>query len=316
MYATGTAANPGALLAAIEAFAVTAGFTVDRTTSVYNPGSGTPNDLWLAIHKGSALYLNYWYKDAAPGAIFIYGGTGYNGANAPDHQATPLQTAVVEFNLGRGPYTGYHLFSSTAGGRYYLHLAVEITGGLFGHLWGGIVNAVGGAAPALYLASTWWPYSGGLFASYPEVGFDHTSPFSDGTFSASQVLCTVDSVLAWFSASGVSPYRIKRLQWAGGPGWQDRGIKRTPNTFNELTVLFPMPIFLERATGAIWSWIGDLFDMRLCNMANPAPKDEVTIGSDTWKYFPFIAKTPPNTWNVSNNPPSSGPFGVAYRKNA
>src|SRR5205823_5329113 len=151
----------------------------------------------------TALYLNFWYKDATPGAIFIYGGTGYNGANAPDHQATPLQPTAVQFNLGRGPYTGYHLFSTVTAGRYYLHLAVEITGGLFGHLWGGIVNAVGGAAPALYLASTWWPYTGGLFASYPEAAFDHTAPFVAQTISsATLVLCTVDATLAWFSAGG------------------------------------------------------------------------------------------------------------------
>lgn len=316
MYATGTAANPAALLAAIEAFAVTAGFTVDRSTAVYNPTTFTPNDYWLAIHKGAALYLNFWYQDAVPG-INLYGGTGYNGANAPDHQATPLQPTIVQFNLGRGPYTGYHFFSTVTAGHYYLHMAVEITGGLWGHMLGGIVNAVGGAAPGLYLASTWWEYTGGYFASYPEAGFVHSLPFIQGTvFSHSLCLCTVDAVLTWFSAQGSVGSRIRPLQVQNGPGWHDRGIKHTPNTFNELTVLFPMPLMLERVSTNIYSWIGDLFDVRLCNMQTTAPKDESTIGGDTWKYFPFVAKTPPSTWNIANNPPTSGPFGIAYRKNA
>jgi len=103
----------------------------------------------------------------------------------------------------------------------------------------------------LYVATTFWPFAGGFFASYPEVGSDHTAPFAFGVFSPTQVLCTVDATLAWFSISGASPFRIKPVIWAAGPGWQDRGIKRQPNTFNELTVLFPVPMLLERASASI-----------------------------------------------------------------
>ena len=65
----------------------------------------------------------------------------------------------------------------------------------------------------------------------------------------------------------------------------------------------------------IYAYAGDVSDMRLMNMRNNAPKDEITIGSDTWKVFPMISNNP--NINIGNSPnPSSGGYAIALRKNA
>lgn len=314
MYATGSAANPAALLAALETFAVSAGWTVDRSTAVYNPGSGggSASDYWLAVHKG-ACYLNFWYHAAFLGVV-LHPADAYNGSNAPSAQATVLQPASASYmNIAAGPFTGYHFFSTTAGPKY-LHVVIEISGGLYGQLHGGILNAVGGASPALYSASTSWQY-GSAQASFFDNG-PNVIPFcAGGSPNTAFVFVTVDGVLGWQYGGAVSPNRLTSSVKSGG--FQNRGVLRTPNTFNELTVLFPLHQFAERAAGGVWSHIGDVFDMRACNMKNVNPQDEITIGSDVWKYFPAAAKTPPSTWNVGGSTiTTSGPYGYAFRKNA
>lgn len=312
MYATGSAANPAALLAALQTFAASAGWTVDRASAVYNPGSTTPNDYWLAIHQGGC-YLNYWYQDAAQ-TFTLCGADGYNGSLGPNAQGSTISTQPSYMNPGRGAYTSYHFFSTTAG-PIYLHVVLEWEASVFNHLHGGILNVAGGASPAIYTASTWWS-TPGAYSSFPESG--GVGPFTMfGPNSGTQVLLTVDGVKQWQGAAGAvaSPHR---LTVAVGPnGFQQRGIMRTPNTFNELTVLLPLHTLAERASGNVWSYIGEPADMRCCNLQNVNPKDEVTLGSDVWKYFPMMAKTAPSTWNQYGTPVySSGNYGYAFKKNA
>lgn len=313
MYATGSAANPSALLAAVQTFAVSAGWTVARASAVYNPGSTTPNDYWLAIHQG-ACYLNYYYRDLDQ-LFILYAADGYSGSSTPFAQGSIQSPAPSYMNPGRGAYTSYHLFSTTAG-PIYLHLVLEWEASVFTHLHGGILNAAGGAGPAIYTSSTAWNY-GGSESSYPEGG-PNTSPFGNGGPSNGyQVQVTVDGVSRIQIAGGsiVSPNRLIAPVRPGG--FQQRGIVRTPNTFNELTVLFPLHTHAERLAGNVWSYIGEPFDVRGCNIQNVNPKDEITLGSDVWKYFPATAKTGPSVINIFNSTViSSGYYGYAFRKNA
>jgi hypothetical protein len=313
MYATGSAATPLALLQAVQAFAITAGWTVDAAAAVYNPLGGTPNDIWLAIHQGAA-YVNYWYRDSES-SIELWGATGYSGAAGPNTQAGTSTFGTV-VNLGAGPYTGYHLFGTLAG-PVYLHCVVEATANIFYHMHAGRLKAAGGASLALYLAGTNWSIGSSSASFYDSGALGNALPFGNANYiGGTQILCTVDAVPTWFVAYqyGTTPARARLPLQQGA--WLEHAINRTPNTFNELTVLFPMPIFVERNAGGIWSYIGDVADLRACNHANPSPKDEVTIGADTWKYFPGIAKTLPATWNLNGAPQSSGPYGFAFRKNA
>lgn len=310
MYATGSASTPSALLAALETFAVSAGWTVSRSQSAGVPPGGASNDLWTSLVKGGC-HLNFNYIDSS--SIYVnYLADGFNGSAAPGAQSSITQANASYMNPGRAPYTAYFFFSSTSG--TYLHVVLEWEASVYTHLHGGLLNAQGGASPCMYSASTAWSY-GGSQESYPDAGVN-IAPFSMvANNNATQVFLTVDGTKAYFQQPYGPGLRLITAMRTGG--LQQRGVMRTPNTFNELTVLYPCHFAVERATTGVYSYIGEAPDIRVCNIANVNPQDEVTLGSDVWKYFPVTAKTPPSTWNGFNNGIiSSGNYGIALKKSA
>lgn len=301
MYSTGTASGPTAVLQALATFATSAGFTIDNNAA-YSGG------WWLAVHKGSC-YLNF-VSDSGNSKVTLYGATGFNSASAPSAQANA--SAAVGCNSGVGPYVGYHFFS-TSGSAAYLHVAIEKSAGLFAHFHGGALNAIGTAAPCIYIQATNWPYTG-YYASFPDSSGNYL-PWSQNGYSYSNgyVGVTVDSTFRWFNPGQSQP---SRAVWPGqGAGLSYTAYNRSPNTANGLAVLLPMQCFVERAVGNIYAYVGDVPDTRYLNMKNNNPKDEITIGADTWKIFPMISNNP--NINIGNSPnPSSGNYALAFRKNA
>jgi hypothetical protein len=250
-------------------------------------------------------------------------GTGYNAAAGPQGQASSNFFGGNGGGLitpGAGPYTGHDFFGSTSGA--YLHTVLQCAAGLYQHLHAGQLDAVGGAAPALYTTCSLWssiPAGGGVSSFWDTVGFGgggNNVPFSGSPSGSNQleILCTVDGFLNVFSPTESQPTRAIGCVQQGGRGWLT--MIRSPNTFNQLTPFIPLSIYLERASGNIFSYIGDVLDCRGCNMINFAPGEEVTIGADTWKIFPAVAKAPISQWNVNGAPPASGYFGYAFRENA
>lgn len=307
MYSTGTASGPKATLQALATFATSAGWTVNYNNTYTGVG------WWLAVSKGSC-YLNL-VADTGDTTVTMYGATGYNGSAA--YNAQPNTSVGVPCNSGAGPYAGYHFFS-TSGSASYLHVVIEKSAGLFAHFHGGALNAVGGASPCIYLQVTNWNYAGS-HASYPDDGpssgnyMPWSAQYVNGS-SGPRVGVTVDGTFRWFTwANGSSPSRANYGLLQGG-GIYSNSMRDSPNTFNGLSVLLPCHVFVERAVGNLWAYVGDAPDMRIFDITNNNAKDELTIGSDTWKVFPMISTSTPI--NTSGAPPSSGSYGLAFRKNA
>lgn len=310
MYATGAPTSLSDFLNSLATFAATAGWTVDHN-AVYTSG-----DYWLAVHK-NACYLHYYVPPPVSGLSFIelFGATGYNGSLAPSAQ--PGSNAGL-FSLlyppPPGPYTAYHFFSSNAGGVDYLHSILEYSANNFMHIHGGVLNAVGGASPAIYTAGTQWSaIAGGGSAGDAGPAAGNYTPFTaenSGTgYRCFQVLATVDSVLQWFWPGNVSPFRA-----IGAVRSSSRNVNafnRTPNVLNQIAPFIPLSLYVERAVGNIYSYVGDVLDMRWVNLANNSPKDEIPIGGDTWKLFPVISKQPFGGATAATNN-----YGFAFRKNA
>jgi len=301
MYSTGTASGPKATLQALATFATSAGFTIDFNNTYSGVG------WWLAVHKGSC-YLNF-VADTGDTQITLYGATGYNSANSYSAQPGTSPNSYNICNSGAGPYTGYHFFSTT-GAAAYLHVVIEKSAGIFAHFQGGALNAIGSAAPCVYIQATSWQYSSG-YASYPDIG-GNNMPWSY-SYPQGWVGVTVDSTFRWFKPGSSSPARAVWPHQANGLAFN--GMQRSPNVFNGLAAFFPIQNFVERAAGNLWAYVGDAPDIRLVNMKNNNPKDEITIGSDTWKIFPMIANNP-NTTIYGSTSPSSGNYALAFRKNA
>jgi len=309
MYATGTPTSLSDFLNSLATFAASAGWTVDHN-GVYTSG-----DYWLAVHLGS-VYLDYYMPPPVSGAntvIQLFGATGYSGASAPGAQAG---SSVNSSNLAPappGPFTAYHFFS-TSGGPAYLHALLEYSSNNFLHVHGGALNAVGGASPATYTAATQWSALAGGSSSVDGGGLGNFTPFSAEASSGSgyrqfQILATVDAVQRWFYPDAATPRRAVGAVKRGSRNVH--AFAREPNTLNQLVPFIPLSLYLERLAGGIYSYVGDVYDMRWMNLANNQAKDEITVGADTWKVFPVIAKLPFGAPTAATNN-----YGFAFRKNA
>lgn len=304
MYSTGTASGPKATLQALATFATSAGWTINFNNTYTGVG------WWLSVSKGSC-YLNF-VADTGDTQITIFGATGYNGSSSYSAQPGTSPNSNNVCNCGVGPYTGYHFFS-TSGSAAYLHVVIEKSAGIFAHFQGGALNAIGGASPCTYIQMTNWQYTG-YYASFPD---GTAGPFPWGSYNSyGYVGVTVDGSLTWFSPGNYQPRRMIAMVQAGNPAFTLAldSYNKSPNTFNGLAALLPIEVFVERAVGNLYAYVGDAPDQRLLNMKNNNPKDEITIGSDTWKIFPMISNSP--IINTGNAPPSSGNYALAFRKNA
>ena len=316
MYATGTPTSLSDFLNALATFATSAGWTVDFNGVAHFSGA---TDYYLAVHKDSCFLCYYVPNTAAlPGSLQIqlWGATGYAGSTAPSAQAGANAVGPAAlFPPPAGPYNAYHFFSTATSGIDYLHTLLEYSSGSFLHLHGGCLNPVGGATPATYASSTTWSQlAGGNSAndSGPSGGnwtpFSAEAPNSQG-YRAVQVRATVDSVARWFFPGATSPARLVGAVKANSKNVH--AFQRSPNTFNLLVPFIPLSLYVERAVGNVYSYIGDVIDMRWVNLANNQAKDEITIGSDTWKLFPVISKQP-----FGSPTAATGNYGFAFRKNA
>lgn len=300
MYSTGTASGPKAVLQALATFATSAGWTIDFNNTYTGVG------WWLAVHKGSC-YLNF-VADTADQNVYLYGATGYSSGSSFSAQPGTSPNSYNVCNSGSGPYTGYHFFS-TSGSAAYLHVVIEKSAGIFAHFQGGALNAIGGAAPCIYIQATNWSY-GGAYCSFPD-GSGGEFPWSNA-YPYGYVGVTVDGTFGWFKPNNSSP---SRANWPFQQSLAADSITKSPNTFNGLAPLFPIQCFVERAVGNLWAYVGDAPDLRAVNIKNNNPKDEITIGSDTWKIFPMIANNP--NYNQYGSPNSSSLYyALAFRKNA
>lgn len=297
-YSTGTANNPTDLLQQLATFAAAHGWTIDRNASY----SG---NYWMALHNGGA-YFNF-ATEATAKSFLVCGATGYSGAATPSTQAGTSPQATYTIGL-TGPYTAYYFFSGTT----YLHIVIEVNAGVFMSIMIGKLPATGGITDAQYVQGVSWGVVGGAPDQVPYPY--NNGPFFANCYAAINLIgATVDSVFRWFQApqQQVAPLRYQAPITAGGI--LNSLILRSPNTFNGLTPLLPVPIFLERAVGNIYSFAGMVPDFRVINILNVNPKDEITIGSNVWKLFPVCAKTA--TWSTgSTTIKSSGPYGMAFLK--
>lgn len=317
MYATGTPTSLSDFLNSLATFATSAGWTVDF--NAHAGFAGASHDYYLAVHK-DLCYLGYYVPDttAVGGTLQLqlWGATGYAGSTAPSAQAGHSPQCALMFPPPVGPYNAYHFFSTATSGVDYLHCLLEYSSGSFLSVYGGCLKPIGGASPCTYIAATQWSaLSGSSSSNDSGIGQNNFTPFSGensgGGYRLFQVLATVDGTARWFAPAGgaVSPGRAIGALRTGSKNVH--AFARNPNTFNQLAVFIPLSLFVERAVGNIYSYIGDVIDMRWVNLQNNLAKDEVTIGSDTWKLFPVISKQPLGSPNAA-----TANYGYAFRKNA
>ena len=86
------------------------------------------------------------------------------------------------------------------------------------------------------------------------------------------------------------------------------------NAFSGRSILHAIPVFISRAgSSTYYSPVGVVTDVRFCSINKFAPEQEITIASDVYKVFPWVAKRPTNN-NMGVQPAASGDYAFAIRK--
>lgn len=329
-YQTGTASDVNDILDKFRLFAIAQGWSVNRWATV---GSGRE----LCIKKGSA-YFNFraWNNEwalvngddqADKTGLAINGSDGYLGGNAWDRQpgypqrrnSAPLDQAHAWFPLviNIGPFPAYHFFAPDS---KTLYAEVEVSAGIFMRFGCGSLDLFNPAAPG---GGRFFYATGGQHVTDPtstsipwlEVDVDDSSlsleevPFRcadycyDASFlSGSYLRVQHDSFDNWAHSAKV-PSTYNTGSFCQGGGVHDRPIRDlSPNSLNGVGVLLPNIVSVNRNQEYL-SPVGTVPGMRYMDMTNYLPGDEFTLGSDTWKVFPWYAKGG-----------RSGQRGIAYLK--
>lgn len=321
-YETGTASNVNDLLDKFRLFAIAQGWTANRWATV---GSGRE----LCIQKGSA-YFNFrsWNNEtmlvngtntASKYGITMNGSDGYSAGSGvhvqpgyPVRNSTTLgDQCVALFPLvtTTGPFPAYHFFAPDS---KTLYAEVEVTTGVF-QRWGcGSLDLFNPAAPGggRFIYSTASQHVTAGTSSIDWLNNDADSqyacelvPFRAADFS------TTNSTTGTSGRSAASMVRVQFgsfNNWAGsgrtvstadglnmacaGGGVHDKILREfSPNPLNGIGLLLPHIVSLNVGNEYL-SPIGAMPGLRHLDITNYLPGDEFTIGSDTWKVFPWYAK--------------------------
>lgn len=316
-YETGASTGPNDLLDKLRLFAIAQGWTVNRWTTV---GSGRE----LCLSKGSAYYNMRSYQNetvfsdgsnyTSRYGISMNGSDGFASGSTWDRQAGyPIRTigtagsdqwtVHMPFVTSFGPFPAYYLFAPDS---KTIYLEVEVTTGTFQRMGFGTLDLFNPATPGggrfFYStgssasvtnstsSSTWLgsDIDNGAYA-LEEVPFRGADYGATTTQVGSAVRAAFDSFDNWCSSQRTGTAIVTPQSCQGG-GVHDKILRdSSPNPLNGIGILTPNVVSVNRANEYLHP-VGVVPGIRYMDMTNYLPGDEFTLGSDTWKVFPWYRK--------------------------
>lgn len=293
----------------IAAFAATAGWTIRRNTLA---GSNRT----VTIQK-SGDNIHIWNTDT--GSVKVRASVGYDVALAADAQPDQA-VSQGSCNTGAGPFSNVFLFDGNSPSEY-LHVAVEISSGIFRHLNLGGLRKIGAYTGGTFFDAmrydTSIDQSSNVFSPFHHIPF---SGRSDLTGARGGVRCDLDGNTNYFApferpasfatpvASGLGDLGTASLNSDNRARFYDSFSIRSINSWSGVTPLKPIKVRVHRGSG-FWSEIGEVSGMRNLQMDRFQPADEVTIGTDVWKIIPWVRQ------GFVSGQQYSSQFAFAYLKN-
>jgi len=317
-YETGIASDQHDLLDKLQVFAVANGWTLDEFSTVNKR---------LCIHK-STVFVQFRYD--AVDAIALYQSLGYiDSSTAPGNHtddsgngqtaANPITTDRRINRIGNGPFNAYHFFL----GSTYIHVALEVSVGLYRHMSFGIIVKNGTWTGGEYCAGhVWAAATTGGDSNQHGVLVDWAAGIvQDAATIHLEGVAGDPGTQKWgLLYSGTSPGNDRggnlRLNCIGG--WRDGFLQNAigfvqANPNSGYVPMFPLQVF-RRKTGVSpqqWYLLGALPDIRGINIGQVVPGEEFTVGTDVWKVFPWVRKRFTFATPFLDE---SGNLGVAYKK--
>lgn len=316
-YETGSATGPNDMLIKLRDFAAAQGWTVNRDVAA---GSGRE----LCLSKGASYVNLRSYQNetiningsSSSGryGIAINGSDGYSAGATWDRQpGYPLRTSTWDGDQAHanlplpiyfGPFPSYHLFAPDS---KTIYLELEVASTIFQRLGFGALDlfnsaapgggrffyATGGSHPATTTGSWTWLGSDVENASVAleEVPF-RSAGYTDSsasTLSGSFLRAQFDSFNNWCHSSRSPTYTQTGQACQGGAVHDKVLMSMSPNPMNGVGILLPQIVSVNRNEEYL-NPVGVMPGLRYMDMTLYQPGEEFTLGSETWKVFPWYQK--------------------------
>lgn len=291
-------------------------------------GAGSGDAAWST---GDCFVQVEWSSDSL---LTIHQSLGFSAPNNPGSESGdsnfPSELDLFGVSISSAEVWGFANDTATATDRYF-YLVVEFNrdgrfahGPGFGHLEKLYGNWTGGAF------KYGWQWDNAATAAQRPWAQGHRLLLDSnhGLVTSSSNLATIRaSSMPFQGASGDwlaftdSDSNVTQTDENGNPidkadGWSRIGpwphtflhLRGNPN--NAFIPLVPIQVNYRPNSGDNRRYpLGRMRDVRVCNIGNIAPRDSITLGSNTWRFFP---------WGQKLTDPGSGIIGsrnagVAYR---
>jgi hypothetical protein len=324
-YETGTASSLSNLLGKISTFAQANGWTEDELDTVNGNFAFHKNDIYISMRwnvadpEVLAIYQALDYDAGEePGDHTDDSGNGYNTNTS--HSNTNLDNERCIDDIGDGPFSSYYFFEDDN----YLHIVVEISSNVFRHMAFGEIDKYSDWTGGEYCCSQ------NQFAAGPTdyrntVLFDARYGYTSGDFARRAATIHVEDLPnqdangKWGQIWGINALASVPTDSAGEDKINIQGGMRggpiarhfanIPSSASTgmVTMVQIGAWYIDTVTDYVYL-LGYMPDIRFLNIRNFAPKQEVTIGSDTWVIFPTSQRT------ESAGTDSTYYSGIAYKK--
>lgn len=204
------------------------------------------------------------------------------------------------------PPSTIHMFAGTEDGVPFLTAAIDFSGVGWRHIYIGGVVPVDPSTPGQLVAANWhftsdsatgWPRDARLlnkwlFGAYNQVLSRATSGFAYIPFGSDSAIRPNNTTAG--STATTSPEGTMGVNTLIGGAWDgvnDSLVEYGQVHFASATLLVPIQLYVTEGTPARIRPIGHAAGIRMVNMTNYNPAQQVLIGPDAWRVIPEFAKT-------------------------
>lgn len=341
-YQTGTASGQTDLINKLQIFAVANGFTLNYYNATNKHCSiGRATDSVYVSFAWDGIDTIAMYH--ALGFSATYNEQPWNQADDSGNGSATIPSLIDRgrqvSRIGAGSFTAYHFFAYT--NPYNIHVVLEFSPGLYRHFGFGTVSKTGTWTGGQWCAGHLWNWTGSSpFNAYASPSSYAHSVLMDGALHTGQTytgtinnnssgtlhaegLPGQDAASKWgiaidnntddadmFLDRGGNP----RIRIAGGcrrgPALSQYG-PYLPDLSNGFIPIIPMEMFHCRGDAAVdgWYYLGRMFNIGHIHLHGIDVGQELTIGADTWKCFPYVRKS-----DIGGTNQESENAGIIYRK--
>lgn len=323
MYETGSASGVVDLITKLEVFMAANGWTTD---SFATEGTGKR----YHAHRGSVYFNARAYAaETVSGALQDGGNTNVSalamnlstaatgGSAWFDNPGAPATSAPLYHTAGldglSAAIPAYHFFAHNSGDQ--IVVVVEYASGYYQWLVFGTLAKFGTYTGGAYFTGSRHGLSNLVQSNngfVPGIGFFSKQSQVGTTTSPAFVSVSVDSETGWHWSDSYSSGRdaAKRYIVDNFKRYETTlGIQ--PNTLNSLAVMMPVVVSVERGTTSHGSErlspLGELPGVYFLRISSLTPGQQITLGSDDYRVFPFYYKN-----NAAALPSSIGTGHSSY----